>query len=260
MTVVQVEFRREWVLLDSETSGLKPPIYALEIGAQRMMGWEKNGPAFQCFLDHKQPIEPGASAVNGLTGERLARDGISPEAAHKRLAEYVGDLPLVSFNLGYDLDEVLLPEWKRLGIEPIGRRGFCLWKLARRLLDPSPAGSCGLQALRQFYRLSGGDAHTALGDVQTSFELFGQVLRPLLQERGLLSWDEIAAFSETEWFPRVIRFGEFKGRSFKDAEFDPALHDWLRSTASSEDPEAARQARWYLHQFAQSKRNELERV
>lgn len=249
----QVEFREPWVLLDTETSGLKSPIYALEIGAQRMAGWEKNGPAFRCYLDHRQPIDPGASAINGLTRERLMRDGLPPVDAHKRLAEYVGDLPLVSFNLGYDLDEVLLPEWKRLGIEPIGRRGFCLWQLARRLLDPSPAGSCGLQALRRFYGLGGGDAHTALGDVQTSFELFGQVLRPLLQERGLLSWSEIAAFSETEWFPRVIRSGDFKGRFYGDAVFEPALHDWICTLASSDDVETAQRGKWYLRQIAQSK-------
>ena len=47
-------------------------------------------------------------------------------------AEYVGGLPLVSFYLEYDLDEVLQPEWKRLGIGVIGSRGFCAQRLAQR--------------------------------------------------------------------------------------------------------------------------------
>ena len=33
----------EWVLLDTETNGLKQPIFVVEIGAQKMLGWEKQG-------------------------------------------------------------------------------------------------------------------------------------------------------------------------------------------------------------------------
>ena len=35
---------------------------------------------------------------------------------------------------------MLLPEWERLGIDPIGARGFCVLRLAQRLLDPVPDG------------------------------------------------------------------------------------------------------------------------
>ena len=36
----------EWILIDTETNGLKAPIYAFDIGAQLMRGWEGTPPLF----------------------------------------------------------------------------------------------------------------------------------------------------------------------------------------------------------------------
>lgn len=51
----------------------------------------------------------------------------------------VGRSPLVAYDTDYDLEKVLKPE-ARLGIAPIGNKGFCALRLAQRLLDPVPAG------------------------------------------------------------------------------------------------------------------------
>ena len=137
-----------WILLDTETSGLHAPIFALELGAQLMDGWKPEGPPFRRLLNHNQDLSPESSRVNGYTREILERDGEPPREVYAAFAEYVQGLPLVSYNLKYDHDKVLLPEWKRLGISPIGRAGFCALSLAQRLLDPVPAGNCKLQTLR----------------------------------------------------------------------------------------------------------------
>jgi len=55
-------------------------------------------------------------------GETLERDGEPAHQVYREFAGYVGGLPLVAFNVAYDLDELLQPEWKRLGIGAIGRR------------------------------------------------------------------------------------------------------------------------------------------
>ncbi|MFN9038207.1 MAG: exonuclease, partial [Planctomyces sp.] len=104
-------------------------------------------------------------------------------------------------------DKVLLPEWRRLGCQTIGSRGFCALRLAQRLLDPGPAGNCKLQTLRQYYGLPERGAHTALGDVQTVVDLLGTVLRPIAEERGLGSWDEICRFTEDTLYPSRLTFG-----------------------------------------------------
>ena len=245
-----------WILVDTETTGIRPPIFVVEIGAQRMRGWAPEGPPFQRLLNQNRDIPPEAARVHGYTKEILERDGEPAEAVYEAFADYVGDLPLVAYNLQYDLDQVLRPEWKRLGIDQIGVRGFCALRLAQRLLDPVPAGNCKLQTLRQYYRLPQRGAHTALGDVETVVDLLGQVLRPLAEQRGLDSWQSVCDFTTQDWYPTRIAFGAFKGRLFWDAETDSALHDWLVGLSQSTNRRNAAIGRWYLNQLAEGKRPE----
>jgi DNA polymerase-3 subunit epsilon len=164
-------------------------------------------------------------------------------------AEYVGERPLVAYNLDYDLDKVLRPEWQRLGLKPIGQAGFCALRLTQRLLDPVPAGNHKLQTLRQFYRLPQRGAHTALGDVETVVDLMQKVLRPLAEARGLSTLESLRAFADAPWFPARIAFGKFKGRPFRAALDEPALMAWLEWLAASSNPHSVEMGRWYLAQL-----------
>ncbi|WP_239807415.1 3'-5' exonuclease [Croceicoccus hydrothermalis] len=236
----------DWIILDTETSGLSSPIYTVELAAQRMRGWAPFGEPFRKLINQNAWISPEASRVHGYTPEILERDGFPPEAVYAAFADYAGDLPLVSYNLEYDLDKVLIPEWKRLGISPIGSRGFCALRLAQRLLDPVPAGNCKLQTLRQFYYLPERGAHTALGDVETVIDLLDTVLKPLAESRGLEEWDAIRAFVEDEWFPTCFAFGKFRGRDYRDATREPQLRSWIEGLARSSNPRTAAMGRWYI--------------
>ena len=241
--------RHAWVLLDTETNGLQAPMYVVEIGAQKMKGWRPDGPPFRRLLNHNADLSPEASRVNGYTREILERDGDDPLAVYQDFAAYAGGLPLVAYNVAFDWDKVLLPEWQRLGLAPIGQRGWCALELARRLLDPVPAGNCKLQTLRQFYRLPERGAHTALGDVQTVVDLLDTVLRPLAEARGLHTWADLLALTEATWFPSLIAFGMFKGRNFREAATDSELHGWLQWLADSSNARSASMGQWYLAQL-----------
>ena len=240
---------QDWVLIDTETTGLAAPIFVVELGAQRMRGWQPVGPSFRRLLNQNLDIPPEASRVHGYTREILERDGDPAAAVYRDFDAYAGGLPIVAYNLEYDLDEVLLPEWRRLRIQPIGTRGFCALRLAQRLLDPVPAGNCKLQTLRQYYRLPERGAHTALGDVETVADLLASVLRPIALNRHLDTWADICAYAHVEWFPSRIAFGKFKGRRFLDARTDRALLDWLTWLASSKRGRSAQMGRWYLLQL-----------
>uniref|UniRef100_E6QNX4 Exonuclease, RNase T and DNA polymerase III n=1 Tax=mine drainage metagenome TaxID=410659 RepID=E6QNX4_9ZZZZ len=241
-----------WVLLDTETNGLRAPIYAVELAAQRMVGWEPEGEPFRRLLNQNVTIPPEASRVNGYTREILERDGDSALDVYADFRRYACTLPLVSYNLAYDLDQVLLPEWERLDLAPIGQRGFCALELARRLLDPVPAGNCKLQTLRQFYHLPERGAHTALGDVQTVIDLMSDVLQPLAKKHNLQTFASIRHFTESSWQPRRIPFGKHKGRDFHEALKDPTLRDWFTWLTQSENPRSSAMGQWYL--------DELERL
>lgn len=238
-----------WVLIDTETTGLTAPIIVVELAAQRMRGWAPVGPPFRRMLNQNADIPPEASRVHGYTREILERDGEPAAIVYRDFVTYAAGLPIVAFNLEYDLDEVLKPEWKRLGIKAIGSAGFCALRLAQRLLDPVPAGNCKLQTLRQYYRLPERGAHTALGDVQTVADLLANVLRPIAEHRGLDSWTEICTYAESEWFPSRIAFGKFKGRHFRDARKDHALLGWLNWLAGSTRARSAQMGQWYLNQL-----------
>lgn len=239
-----------WLLLDTETNGITPPLYVVELGVQKMRGWLPDGPPFRRLLNHNADISPQASRVNGYTREILERDGEDPFAVYRDFAAYAGQLPVVAYNLPFDWDQVLRPEWQRLGLSPIGQSGFCALELARRLLDPVPAGNCKLQTLRQFYRLPDRAAHTAMGDVQTVVDLFEQVLRPLAEARGLHTWADMVAFTQSTWFPSRIAFGAHKGRLYQEAAADQALFNWLQWLAGSSNARSASMGHWYLAQLA----------
>jgi DNA polymerase-3 subunit epsilon len=241
--------KTNWILLDTETTGLSGPIYVVELAAQRMRGWEPDGEPFQKLLNQNQDIPAEAARVHGYTREILERDGEPPMQVYREFAEYADSLPLVSFNLEYDLDQVLKPEWKRLRMAPIGTQGFCALRLAQRLLDPVPAGNCKLQTLRQYYRLSQRGAHTALGDVQTVVDLLGVILRPIAEGRGLDTWEKIVAYTSEEWYPSRIAFGKFKGRLVSEAKRNPKIRRWIERLAGSSNPRSAKMGRWYLREL-----------
>jgi DNA polymerase-3 subunit epsilon len=241
-----MNYKKSWVLIDTETNGISSPIFVVDIAAQLMSGWEAQGEPFQVLLNQNIDIPSEASRVNGYTREILERDGLSAHAAYEGFRSYVGDLPLVSYNLEFDWDRVLIQEWERLGMQQIGSRGFCALKLAQRLLDPVPAGNCKLQTLRQFYRLPERGAHSALGDVLTVVDLIAKVLRPIAEERGIDSWAQIHNFTNEVWFPTRLSFGKFKGRSFLDAKQDARLKEWLEWLCESKNERTARMGLWYL--------------
>jgi DNA polymerase-3 subunit epsilon len=238
-----------WILLDTETTGFTTPVFVVELAAQRMVGWEPQGKPFRKLLNQNQEIPSEVSRVHGYTREILERDGDPAHQVYREFADYAGDLPLVSFNLVYDLDQVLKPEWKRLRITPVGSRGFCALRLAQRLLDPVPAGNCKLQTLRQYYRLPERGAHTALGDVQTVADLMAQVLRPIAEYRGLDTWGKLVEFTTDEWFPSRITFGKYKGRLIQEARKDMELRHWLDWLADSSNARSRKIGLWYLRQL-----------
>jgi DNA polymerase-3 subunit epsilon len=250
--------KTNWILLDTETTGLSGTIYVVELAAQRMRGWGPDGEPFQKLLNQNQDIPAEAARVHGYTREILERDGEPPLEVYREFTEYAGSLPLVSFNLEYDLEQVLKPEWKRLRVVPIGSQGFCALRLAQRLLDPVPAGNCKLQTLRQYYRLSQRGAHTALGDVQTVMDLLGIVLRPIAEQRGLDTWEKIVAYTSEEWYPSRIAFGKFKGHLFTEAKQNPKIRRWIDRLAGSSNARSAKMGRWYLRELSRGIEPEVD--
>ena len=80
-------------------------------------------------------------------------------------------------------------------------------------------------------------------------DLFATVLRPTAEQRGLLTWEQLAAYAGEEWYPSRLAFGKQKGKSLADAGRDAGLRGWLEGLAKSANERNARMGRWYLRQL-----------
>ncbi len=182
-----------WVVVDTETTGLSAPIHVIEIAAQRMVGWLPEGPPFRIFIDHGVTIPAASARIHGYDAAYLTAHGLPPLAAHAAFRAYVDGDPLVFHNLAYDWNRALAPEWQRLGIVPIGERGFCTLLLARRVL--ADVTGHGLEALKTHYGYDGGRSHHADDDVATSVRLLQEQIGPRLEAAGITDLAAVRAFS-----------------------------------------------------------------
>jgi DNA polymerase-3 subunit epsilon len=250
----------EWIIFDTLVAGRGSPVHLVELCAQRMRGWQPWGPPFRRLLRPVADFPADFAGPHGYTRDSLERDGEEAPGVFTAFAEYVGWRSLVSYNLAHDLNEVLRQEWSRHGIAPIGQAGFCALRLAYRLLDPVPTGSCSLQTLRSYYRLPEHGGSTAWDDLQTVLDLLGSILAPVAAKRGLDTWDTVAAYAKEEWYPSRLTFGKHKGRSILDAPQNPELMSWLQWLAESANEQSASMGRWYLREIQRQQEKAEEAV
>jgi len=185
---------QRWVIVDTETDGLTNPIHVVEIAAQLMQGSEPIGKPFQVYLNHNVPIPTRAFAVHGYSQEFLRVNGLPPVEAHEAFRQYAGESPIVAHSLGFDWNRALEPEWARLGLMPIGRRGFCTVSLSRRVLMAEQ--SFKLDDLKMRFGLADGPSHKAFADVAVVVRLFREILRPRLEAAGLTTFESWQQFAQ----------------------------------------------------------------
>ena len=187
-------YNEAWLIVDTETNGLMTPIHAVEIAAQRMRGWQRDGDPFRVLLNHDVPIDPAAQAVHGYSRAYLRQHGTPPLEAHAAFHAYAGDRPMVAFNLSFDWDRVLLPQYTRLGVPVSGRRGFCALTLARRVIRDVENYKLDTLKLRFGLNLAA-RSHEGRHDVETVTLLFEQVLAPKIYQSGLFGFEAVADFA-----------------------------------------------------------------
>ena len=238
-----------WILLDTETSGSTEPLYVIGLAARKMRGWEPEQTGFARLINRQVAVSRQVTRSSGYSRELLERDGEPMTEVHKAFRSYADGLPLVAWNRAFHLEQALLPEWERLGIPGTTDQGFCLQHLAQRLLDPLPTTNCQLLTLAQYYGLPEPSADTRPGVLKTILALLQVVLRPLAQERELADFNQIRQFTQAEWFPTLLPFGKFRGRSFLEARHDPKLRDWLQWLSESNNRRSASMGNWYLRRL-----------
>ena len=183
-----------WIIVDTETTGIRNPIYPVEIAAQSMNGWRAAGAPFRVLINFDVPIEPVAEKMHGYSREYLREHGLSPNEALSQFLAYAGAAPVVAYNMSYDWNRVLLPTFERAGCSCCMSPGFCALNLARRVVYGLP--DYKLKTVIKSFGLAKEQSHHADDDVRLVVAFLTQHLGPHLQRCGVCGFDHVAACSD----------------------------------------------------------------
>lgn len=155
---------REFVVLDSETTGLKDPIGFVELAVADPEG----NALVNTTVRPKLPIESGAAKVHGYTADNLEGAPAFKEV-YPDLLDAISGRRVVVYNAAYDR-KVFDTEVGMLGARGLlSGRHIPAWEcamgwLAQYVGEPSKRGGY------KFQKLPGGD-HSALGDCRATLEV-----------------------------------------------------------------------------------------
>jgi DNA polymerase-3 subunit epsilon len=156
-------FKGDFVVLDSETTGLGNPIDLVEVGVLSARGES----LFDSLIKPSCRVEPGASRVHGHTTQSLSGERCFFEV-YPDLLDALWAKRVIVYNASYDR-RVWDAAVRRLGARAALAGELAPWECAMRAF----AAYVGERSKRGGYKnqkLVGGD-HTALGDARATLRL-----------------------------------------------------------------------------------------
>lgn len=195
----QDEFDTSVLLLDVETTGIKPTDQVIELAVQ--YGFETHDDAGNVIsapvtvwrFKPDVPIHPAAQKVHGITPEMLAREQPFKFSA-RRISDLLNEAQvLIGYNVKFDL-EMLAVELQRAGAAPIDYQG-------KYVVDPYRLWQrCEPRGLQEAHRrFVGGDfdqAHSAAADIAATARVaLGMIEAFQLQGKH---WGEIADLADPD--------------------------------------------------------------
>ncbi len=182
----------QFVVLDLETTGLKPGKAAMtEIAAVRV-GHGKIGEEFHTLLNPGRHVPAVVSRLTGIT-DTMLRDQPRIEEVFPQLQHFLGQAVIVAHNASFDLG-FLNFDAQRLVSAPLRNSSVCTLKLARRLL--SGIRSRSLDAVAAHLGVSYPTQHRALADARVTAEIFCIFLERLTQQ-GVTTLGQLLEFQQS---------------------------------------------------------------
>lgn len=173
--------RTEWVLIDTETTGLRTDDWVIEVCIQQMQGWRPVGASKSWLINAPKSVGRGAFGVHGISDAILARQGEDPRKAHAAIIDYIDGRPFGAFNMPFDR-RMLNADWDRLGIATKKRPSdaLCALRLARLFVTDTPAYNLGAIAEHLDFKCQ--PKHRAKHDVKATVELLQHHIGPRIGE------------------------------------------------------------------------------
>jgi len=175
-----IAFPEDFCVVDLETTGLMPEWdEIIEIGAIKVSGG-KEVDRFQTLVKPSEPLDPFITELTGITDEMLA-DAPDPEEVLPKFLAFLGDLPIVGYNVGFDVR--FLAEAVDFENDYID----CM-RLARKLHPEMEHHR--LKDMKQLFHIDA-QAHRAVGDCEAT-----AVCYALLKEEGVEKYGSPEAFAD----------------------------------------------------------------
>lgn len=162
-------FGREFVVFDTETTGMPPSGRLVEIGAIKVRG-SHVVERFERLVYPDGPIPPAVTAIHGIRDADVADAPAALDVLREFLA-WIGDAPLLGHNVAFDA-AVLAAECIRFGLPPPANPTWCTLRAARSLLQ-RPSHS--LEALVRDLGLPPAPHHRALADAEHTLNLHWRI-------------------------------------------------------------------------------------
>lgn len=177
-------------VVDVETTGLSPSNgdRVCEVGIVTARG-DLILDTYQTLVNPQRPISPGAARVNGLRDADVCLAPTFAEIAPQLLAR-IEDVVLVCHNAPFDLG-FLSAEFARLGRAWQPTEVIDTLDLARRHFN-FPSNS--LPVIASCLRLETPQAHRALADALTTFQVFRRFQRQLASQINSQGWDLTSSY------------------------------------------------------------------
>ena len=163
----------KFVFFDLETTGLSPRgCRIIEMAALRVAGGGVACGSFHALIRIEERVPYFITRLTGITDEML-EDGHSIEDAFPRFCEFVEDLPLVAYNVSFDMG-FLCVEAARQRIA-LRNRAVCALSVARAKLPELPNHK--LKTVARHFGIGSDQSHRALDDCETGLRVFSELTR-----------------------------------------------------------------------------------
>lgn len=156
---------REFVVFDTETTGMPPGARLLEIGALKVRGLHVVD-RFEALVYPECPIPPTVIRIHGIRDIDV-KDAKTADEVVPAFLKWAGKAPLVGHNVRFDAT-VLAAEAARYGISLPDNGTLCTLKASRKLLKRR---SHALQSLVEELGLPTAEHHRALADAEHTLNL-----------------------------------------------------------------------------------------
>ncbi len=171
-----------YVVLDIETDGLQFKVnQIIELGAVKVKNGERT--SFNQLINHDRELPSHIKELTGITEEMLRKEGVNLEEALKKLFEFIGDLPIIGYNINFDINFINY-NLIQLNHNPLHNKTYDVMSYVKR--EKLFLKNYKLETVLASYNIEDRVPHRALKDAELIDKLINEVnkLRDLFGNQG----------------------------------------------------------------------------